>query len=249
MDEFVELFGGVLGAPGQSLAEQYRSKYIAIAPSNLVGYYMMAEGSGTTSLDESAQSNNGVYSGATLGEPGIGDNRTSALYPGSSAYDDLYSAGFIADFSGAEGSIFFWAKPYAASVWSDSTARAFHYFRVDVNNWVVMEHNGTGTLVFSYKAGGTNNEGYGTGAGAGWKSYGLTWSAANNRVRMYINGVQNGSDMTGLGTWAGSPASNQCVLAAQINGNQRVWNGWMAHFGIWNTELTAANMSSLHTIP
>ena len=212
----------------------------------LIGYWPLDEAAGASTVtDYSGQSNNGTPSNVTFGQAGIGDGRTSGSFNGTSSKLNLYSAGLNGDFSGAEGTIAFWAKPSAAGVWTDSTYRWFVEFFVDVNNWVfIRKENTDNTILFNYTAGSTQEQLSVEFSSGPFFHVAMTWSAAADAVVYYLNGINRGSD-SALGTWAGSLAVDKSAFGWSPANNDFYWSGNIQHGILLNRPSTQPEITEL----
>ena len=76
-----------------------------------------------------------------------------------------------------------------------------------------------------------------------WFSLAMSWSAADDKVRYYLNGAPDGAAGTGLGVWAGNIGS--ALIGASTTGPLAPWNGYIAHMVVWDRALTPAEVLSL----
>jgi len=182
---------------------------------------------------------NGTCSNVTLGQPGIGDGRTSALFvPASGSYVNLFSAGLAADFNATELTFSVWAKVSAAGVWTDSTFRTLMIFRADsnnemeiykpsANNQLGIEYLGSGTTDFAVTSSYANTY---------WQHIALTLSKSADELKGYVNGVQAMATQSTLGTWSG--ALTQAILGAYSLTPGSIWSGYLAHGILLNRAAT-----------
>src|SRR3990170_5387916 len=187
---------------------------------------------------------NGTCSNVTLGQPGIGDGRTSALFvPASNSYVNVYSVGLAAYFSGAEGTFTCWAKVSAAEVWTDSTFRTLMIFRADsnnemeiykpsANNQLGIEYLGSGTTDFAVTSSYANTY---------WQHIALTLSKSADELKGYVNGVQAMATQSTLDTWSG--ALTAAILGAYTLVPASVWSGYLAHAILLNRAATAQEIA------
>lgn len=242
--------GGGGGAPQGVSGSTYSEKVNGIAPANLIGWWKMAEPSGSVSTDSSSQANNGAYTAVTLGQTGIGDGLTAASFDGSTSFNNIYSAALNTDFNGQLFTVAGWAKVSAAGVWTDATARTLLRLRVDANNDLNIARTTTDdTLRAIYVAGGTSKNVSTTLSPTAWFHWAVTVSLAGDVLKFYINGAQVGSTQTGLGTWAGALTSTVCVIGAVSTVPGSVWSGLSAHVLLYNTVLSDAQVLALATVP
>ena len=229
----------------------YTNKIKALSP---IAYWPLAEASGTTIVDESGNGRNGAYRASgepLLGQTGIGDGRTAALFDGSNDYGNIYSAAFAAAFNGPEGTAAVWGQVSAAAVWTDAATRRLLSLRVDANNRVLLEKSSTNNQVTGfYIAGGTSKSVvFTTSAPTTWFHFAITWSKSADQVKVYFNGAQVGATQTGLGVWAGSldSANTTCGATDTTGGNP--WKGYEAHVAVWGGALSAAQIATLAVVP
>lgn len=221
--------------------------YFEKVRSGLIQYLFLNELVGTVANDDSPENNDGAYSGVTLDaiDSPIPDDRAPSL-----GLVNLYSVALNSDFSGAAGSIVIWMKVSGAGIWTDATLRNVIRLLVDGSNFIDIARTATNnTLRYIYVAGGTTEIRDVTTSSTDWMQIALTWSKANERVRAYFNGVQQGADLTALGVWAGSLASANCVIGAINTAGTRPWSGYSSHYRLYNRELTADEIIELNTVP
>jgi hypothetical protein len=246
----IRLMGLTIGTGHALLVKptDYSRKVLSTASGNLIGYWMLDEVSGTTLRDRSNNGNNGVSTGFDLLYPGIGDGRSCPNLDGVNDCGNIYSAGLAGVFNGAEGTVALWLRMASAGVWSDATARSAVTLRADSNNRVnIQKATGTNNMQIFYVANSVSKSAsLAVGPGTGWFHMALTWSKAADQVKAYVNGVQTGTTLTGLGTWAGSLDSARVTLGAGASDViVSVWSGNLAHVALWTTPLTAAQIANL----
>jgi len=226
----------------------YAGKVLSYAP---IAYWIMGEASGTTALDATGNSRTGAYTAVTLGQTGIGDSRTSASFDGSTSYVNIYTASLAGAFNGQEGSMSIWGKVSGSGVWTDAAARRLIYLAVDANNRIsFVKPTANNEIDWLYNAGGTSKAGGVVSfSPTAFFHLGLTWSKAADQVKFYVNGVQSGATVTGLGTFAGSLATTTTLIGAISQAPANVWSGTLAHAAVWTTPLSAAQMLALATTP
>lgn len=245
----VFVVSGSLAGGANPLA--YTNKVIALNP---IAYWPLAEASGTVMTDESGNGRNGAYRASgepLLGQTGIGDGRTAALFDGTNDYANAFSASTQAAFNGPEGTIALWFKAGGAGVWTDATDRRLAQFRVDANNRAYLQRSTTNNVITAnYIAGGTAKAvNFTTAAPTTWQHFAMTWSKTADQMIAYVNGVQVGAIQTGLGTWAGSLATTLTVLGASDTSGSNPWSGSEAHTAVWALALSAAQVAILAVVP
>lgn len=250
----------VSGSLSGAAAQTYTQKVQTTAAANLIAYFAQAESSGVTIVDESGNSRNGSYHnaasvliGVTLGATGIGDGRTGATYDGTTGYGNIYTAGLAGAWSGDEGTFSGWVKMAAAGTWTDATFREFIRILVDGSNLILIDKSSTVNGVrFNRTAGGTAKIVTDTSLGGptGWFHVGLTWSKSGDAQKCYLAGAQVGATQTGLGSFSGALVNNTtCLGSSSSLVAATVHSGSLAHWAIWNTPLTAAQIAALAVVP
>ncbi len=229
----------------------YTNKVIALSP---IGYWPMAEPSGTTVVDASGNGRNGVYKGTgepLLNQPGIGDGRTCPLFDGSNDFANVFSVSLQGAFSGAEGTLSIWLDISNAAFWTDGLIHRAVQFQVDASNLVRMGKTAVNNQINgTYIAGGTTNSVNLTTAGPlTWVHLAITWSASADQVKFYVSGAQSGATLTGLGVWVGSLATTTVVAGAAGTSGTNPWGGYLAHAAVWSSVLSAAQIATLAVVP
>jgi hypothetical protein len=215
-------------------------------PDKLIAYFPLDESSGLVAYDRSGNGRNGAHTAVTLGQPGIGDRRTTGSYNGTTSYTNIYSAGLASAFSGAEGTLVVWAKVANAGVWTDAAIRYIAGLQVDTNNRLrIVKWSTNNSLTLAYTAGAATKQAAPTLTDVGWFSAGMTWSKSTDQALFYVKGVATGAAQTSLGTWAGALSATSCNLGANVNTPTYPWSGLIGHAAFWSTALTPAEMAYL----
>lgn len=242
----------MVGAVNPALA--YTANIVSLNP---IAYWPLAEASGTKAFDESGNSpsgeRDGTYTNVVLGQTGIGDRRTSALFvPASSPRVAVHTTGLAGAFNGAVGTLLLWTKVSGAGVWTDGTTRYMAQLFADASNLVYIRKNTTNNqMQFVYVAGGTTSAVIATYSGTDWTTFAITWNrsaGANGEVKGYTNGVQTGVTQTALGTFAGTLAATNTVIGAISTAGANPWDGTIAHVAVFNTALTAQQIAMASTV-
>ncbi len=227
---------------------EYYQRVLRVRPDKLVGYWPMWESGGTIAYDLSPQANNGAYTGVDLGYGGIGDHRRAPFFDGTSDFNNIYSAGLAADFSGTEGSAIIWMKVNTVAVWTDGVARrSLRLSNSATSSEIVFQKRTTNnTLRIGYGANSVYQLADLTISTTDWFCASVTWSATANAVKIYINGSQQGAIQTGLDVWGvGALSTTLCTIGASSTTPTQPWYGWLAHCAIWNVALTADEVKAL----
>lgn len=214
---------------------------------DLFRYYTLGEAVGAlTADDQSANGGDGTYSTGTvpvLGESGWGDGRTSARFP-SGSFLNLYSAAFNSGFNRDEFSLVYAFRAPSQAWWAGATHYIFD-FQADGNNYFLMNVLNN-TFGVTYRGGGTSKTAaFASGAGMDWYHVGVTVSKAADRLRLYINGLQRGVDVTGLPTFTGSFLSTRCTFGEYQTSVTGPFLANAQHLAMVNREMTAAEMKAI----
>lgn len=158
----------------------------------------------------------GIYgrTATIVGTPVAGTSTNKKVSFTTDGIDDeinLYSAGYASGFSFSEGSITFVAK-YDPAIYSDSANSVIFTFRVNASNYIELVNNTSGDFIWYYRGGGTTKSISYPYAPTSNIVVTFTWSKSNDRVRLFINGIQAYPDLTSLPTISGSLSSTYCMF-------------------------------------
>ena len=229
----------------------YTQRLKAIFGSSLIAYFPLWEPSGTVVTDIGGASRHGTYgAGAaapTLAQPGA-LNGTCPSFDGGD-YASVFTTGLRDAFNGSLGTLMAWVKLTEAA-YTELSYRKVTRITLNTSNRVEIEHSGsnTDTMTFTYRAGGTSKSAtlaQISSLWAGWLHLAITWNHDSDRVRGFVNGVQVGADLTGLGDWTASPLTS-AIIGASSNVPAEPWLGWLQHLAIGNTELTPTQVSLVY---
>lgn len=217
--------------------------------SGLIAHWPNDELVGVTAGDLSGHGRNGIYTGVTLEQTGIGDGKTAASYNGTTSYTNVYSTSLRDAFSPLAGTVMVWAKVSAVGVWTDGIDRRIINLSVNSSNRVYITKNpSANSLTLLYAAGGTAKSRTLTISSIGWNCFVITWDKAVDEVKAYLNGVQQGVTLTALGTWAGVLASTTTLIGASATTPTLLWSGLEAHVALWNRALSDAEVATLAVV-
>ena len=236
-------------APAQfpGLTWTYLEKVLATNP---LALWTLGDASGSVAT-EIVNGWNGTYSNVTLGQTGIGDGGTSInCLRTSSPRVNLYSAALAGAINFAEGGLMIWD---AMTTWTDGLNQYIGIFAADNNNEIsIFKSSINNRADLFYDAGGTiSRVVLSSQTSNAFQNYGLSWSkstGASGEVRGYLNGAQQGSTLTGLGTFAGSLSSSRANLAT-FAGSTFFHSGNMQMVALWNYPPSPAVFASLYIVP
>lgn len=188
--------------------------------------------------------------GVTVGSTASGHLTNAYTFDGTNDNVNIYSTDLNSVFNPSEGTLVAWAKVANENVWSDATNRQVISLFTDINNLVYIYKSTTNNqVVFRYYAGGTVIAPAANSiSGTGWKQYVLTWSKSSDQVKAYINGVQVGTTLTGLGTWVGNLSSTQTTIGAyNTTGTINPWSGSINDTRLYSRALSPTEIANLYS--
>lgn len=163
---------------------------------------------------------------------------------------NLYSTTLNSAFSPTEGTMVAWAKVSGAGVWSDGAFRWISLLGTGNNNNLIdIVKNTTNNQVLArYIAGGTTKSvTISNSAPTTWQQYVITWSKSADQVKAYLNGVQQDSTQTGLGTWVGNLGSTSTLIGATVTtSGASPWSGLINDVRVYNRALSDAEILALY---
>jgi hypothetical protein len=248
------LVGSAADIAGLSVSgEQYAAYVAKVRALSPIAYWILGEHEGTIAYCQIAPTQNGTYTGVTLGNAGIGDGQVCPSYDGANSYTRIYSAALAAAFNGAAGTAMVWARVTNVGVWTDGSERRTMTIRVNNSNRIIIgKSNANNVLRWAYQAGGTlelvDVAGH---SETDWFNMTLTWDVAagvNGEVKAFFNGAQTGATQTALGVWAGPLDVSTTVVGAATTTPTGVWDGWLSHCALWDSALTPAQVASLASV-
>ena len=199
---------------------------------NLIAHWKFDETSGSTA-DDVCGTYDGTTTGATVNQTGIDTKAYS--FDGSGDYVSVSSL------SNNEGTVSFWVKPNSTSEqWiltqSNSGATSFLSFQIHSSKFRI-EQNGTNRFTIG------DNIGTGQWYHVAWTSDGSTWKG-------YINGLEvpmttvSGSNS---GAWFADVSSPNGLYISSLNGSSQFVNGVVDDVRIYDTDLTASQISDVYS--
>lgn len=202
--------------------------------SSIVAYWPLWETAGTTAVDFGGNGRNAVYTSVTPGT-GVGLNSKPCLsVPGTAGYVSVSSQ--AANLNRDEGAF----GCFVSGVdWDTATARRLWCAKIDGSNYFELYKPSAnltevayyGSAVYAYTNAFITN--------TGWVHLVMTWSRSNNRIRLYVNGVQPGSDATPLGAIVGSFGT---YVRIGLDPATSYWKGLIADCVLLNAEPTPAQV-------
>jgi hypothetical protein len=142
------------------------------------------------------------------------------------------------------GTIVLWVKRIFVN--SDPTA-AIISFRADSNNNIEIFRQTLSTWIFRYEAGGTASQitpALDDIPKDQWTQIAFSWDKSADEVKAYINGIQTGSTVTGLGIWAGSVSQGD--LGSSQGGTAAFFKGLVDEVRIYDHALSSDKILNLY---
>ena len=238
----------LLAMASSGTAVTYASK--AAGYGDLLFHWALDEASGTDAASQgSVASANGTANasdilGATTGSDG---NPAPLFVPADGDEINIQTSALASNWpTGGELSVGFFFQVRDVGVWTDGSARWLFRVFVNANNNVQVWKVFNNAIRSQYAAGGTvSNITRTSYSPTDWVHYMMTVSLSNDRLRHYFDGTQVGSDVTGLGTWAGSPL---VAAIGSATGGGTPWDGSIREVTVYGAERTAAEVADLATI-
>lgn len=214
--------------------------------SNLLAYWTLDELSGTVANDRSGNGRNGAYANVTLGQPGLATSRPSASFNGTSSRVNIYSTSLRDAFSGEEGFMSIFIKPFEAATFG-------------VNKRLLQFYCSNGDAVYFNVEGATRSVrvSHYSNVGATFKfvefivdtntramNLTATWSKSQNKLNFAVNGVQMGYDVTGLAAFVGTLDSSFTMIGA-LSAGSTFWKGWASDALVGNRFITRQEMKNI----
>jgi Putative Ig domain len=218
------------------IISSYTNKIETLFGNSLVAYWQQNELSGTESFDSSNTGANGTYTNVQLGQPGIGDGQTSALYTATpTSNDELYSAALAAAVNLNEITLLIWGKPSDSSLWNNGqTNLLFRLGNSDASSIVDIVHVGGPYLQVRY--GDTIHNVGSAMSGTSWFTSSITVSKFGDVMRGFVNGFQIGVDIHALPSFTGPLSAAQSHIGFPLN--TFTWPGYSQHALVLNRMAT-----------
>jgi hypothetical protein len=225
---------------------QYHCKCLSTEPDDLIAYWPLWEASGEVMAEDiSGHDCHGVYTGVTLGQPGIGDGKTSALFDGATSFVNIYTTELNALFDGDELTMLIWNKHASEAAWSDGIFRRMINIEGDGDGEASINKSSTASLMqATLEATGSSNITKSSG-GIYFVPNILVASKSGNYFRYYRSGLLVGQVAYPAGAWAADLNDTNCAIGARNLTPTQLYSGYLAHAAIWRTPLSDAQAKYL----
>lgn len=219
-------------------------KILRTAPADLLAIWTHND-TAATLVDSSPAARNATLFGSYVQQQrGMGDGGHSIKYTGGGA--NTYGAiGGV--FNGAAGTIDAVVQ-LPLAMWTDGTTRYLFDFWGATGGNIVRGYRPTGNnlLNFEYRAGSVVKSISYNVPRADQFRVTITWDAAVDEFKLFIDGVQFGATQTGLGVWAGALSSTEtCIGARNTAGADPFTGGWIQNAAVWSIALTPVQISNM----
>lgn len=173
-----------------------------------VALYHLDDVSGSV-VDSGPYSNDGTNGGMTQNSSGYFDKGYLSTLASHSIDISVIATDFNTLSAGDEGSLSLWFRASDATTLTSGT-HVLADLRVNASNLIRIGVD-SGLLTFEYVAGGTSKLISASHPDSGdttklekWHQYKITWSASDDQVKAFVDGIQFGSTLSTLGVWAGT---------------------------------------------
>lgn len=217
----------------------YASEVLADSP---LWYARLGDASGTTMTDSSGNGRNGTYSNITLGTTGLltGDSDTAASFNAVSSECNVPNGSWMNTSSVTYEALIKSShlSAYHVFMCRDSAGTRGGMFRTTPSGKLEMEiRNNSGTL---YTATGTTTLTTGT-----VYHVAAVFDSAGNTLKLYLNGVQDGSTVTTSGTAFSN--SLPIELGVYAGAGLYWWNGVIDEAAYYGTALSSGRIAAHYT--
>lgn len=206
------------------------------------------ERSGTTINCLIDSSQDGTYTGATLGKAGGPHDDAVADYDGINDYGDVLTTPFAAAFDGAEWTILVWAKAGGASLWTSSLYnRVFEFVLNTTTDFVRLVHyGGTNNLTLEVRANNDNDyaSAWASGGTLDWICFAMTRSESSDEEIVHVNGAHHDTVNT-LAAW-GAGDLTRAIIAAANTVPDHPWFGPIGPLAVWDTPLAESTLDQMY---
>lgn len=214
----------------------------------IVAHWELGEATGATLNDSSGNGFNGTYTaGVVLGEPGIGDGKTSARFGANDESGNIFSAGLAAAWDRLEGTLFAWVRVNDLGTWYDAKTGAVVRLYGNGSNEITIQKSAVNlTVRYVYRSGGvTKSVSHSPVDLYAWFHVAITWSNSGDAVKAYLNGDQVGVTQTGLALF-GSVLNEAVIGAEDIITPLSEFKGYIQHVTLLDRPATDPEILSAY---
>jgi len=229
--------------------QTYASLVEGTQTAHLIAFWQLDETSGSTAQDSSGNGRIGVYNGPTVNGTTFTDGAAAPTFDGVNDYINVYSTALSTAFNNQELSFLAWFKVNSSSDWTDGVNHRVFQLQASTSYLARFMKSNTNQFEGRYTTGATAKVVQFTLSATTWTQVALTVSKSADQLKVYLNGTQQGSTQTSLGTWSGALDTTQSVIGASGTTPSQVWDGAIAKVAVWDTPLTSSEISALSSSP
>ncbi|MCE7947213.1 MAG: LamG domain-containing protein [Chloroflexi bacterium CFX4] len=238
----------LLWVGGAAATGSYKQRVRDIRPAALLAYWTLEEIAGTTAHDASGNLRHAALctggNSPTWAATYFADGASPAARFDGNDCLNAFTSSLASVFNGSEGTLLLWLKAYDGTVWSSFT-RQF-WASVDGSNLLTVHAGATAnTLELIRIASAVDRRGSSAVSGTGWYPVVMTWSAAANEARFYLDRLLLGAG-TSIGTFSGT--ISELVIGAGSTSGSFGFNGYLAHVALWNAALSPAEVQLISVV-
>jgi hypothetical protein len=185
--------------------------------------------------------------GVTLGSASGGHLTNAYTFDGTNDNVNIYTSDLNSTLNPDEGTLVTWAKVTNAGVWTDATNRWLVRLFTDNNNRIDLYKTSTSNIMnLETSFGGVGKTISISNSSTGWIEIVATWSKSANQLKLYINGSQVGSTLTGLGTWTGNFSSTNVSIGSSGAGSTP-WSGLINDVRLYTRALSSDEIADMYS--
>jgi len=231
--------------PGYS----YMNKILGYSP---VAYWPMNESEGSVALNAVGDPDlNGTYTAVSLANNAGPDGQLAPLFDGVTSFLDVFSAELNTVLQGWDtGTIAGWIRVENAGVWTDATTHRFFIMLADANNYSILQTGGDGNMDVLRRCGSITamNLSESLGNSTDWIHVAFTWNQSADVSSVLADGLPLGAEGDGGGPWVGDIEADRAVIGASNHAPDLPWDGWLAHWAVWDVTRTPAQILDMATV-
>lgn len=165
-------------------------------------------------------------------------------FDGSDDFVNIYSPQLNGAFNPNEGTLFLFLKPVSMTDGQIRTAAVIT--AVNISDQIIIRKVATNnTIECLYAGGGISKARTFTKSSLLWAMVAITWSIVNDRVRVYLNGVQQGANLTSVTPMSGNLTTSRNAIGTSNIPAALSWNGGICYPTIVNREMSASELLNI----
>lgn len=211
---------------------------------NPIAYWPLSETAGSIAVDAAGNGYHGTYSGPSLHGTTFINGDPAPTFDGVN--DRVTVVSLSPAWNGDQFSIIGWVKraDWSATAGTQS-ALMLRGASNDSVRLQIDKFNNANQALFAVVPGSGSLYPTPAASGSDWVFMAITRSVASTNVSVYINGAYAGGSSSFSTAWAGT--ISEVYLGAYKTSNY--WNGALAHWAVFNTVLSAGDISNLYSVP